>query len=124
MKQKDQDIMRLTKEIMELKLYKAPVAVSQTRTDPTDNTATAQSCDETDDKETSLQENLSDDTGKDSKDMESDHEVLETSSLTLLDNINTTSDVPSSLADSGHFEDMASLSVSSVVLLVCLSLYE
>lgn len=108
--------MRLTKEVVELRLYKAPLAVSQMRTDSTDNTATIQSCDETDGKETSLQEQLSGDARKDSKDVASDREALETSSLILLENINTTSDLPSSLADSGHFEDMASLSVSLVVL--------
>jgi hypothetical protein len=116
MEQKDQDIIRLTKEVVELRLYKAALVVPQMKTDPTENTATIQSSDETDGKETSLQKQLSDDARKDSKDVASDHEVLEASSLMLLDNINTTSDLPSSLADSGHFEDMASLSVSLIVL--------
>ncbi|XP_021932775.1 uncharacterized protein LOC110836184 isoform X2 [Zootermopsis nevadensis] len=113
MELKDQDIMRLTKEVAELRLYKAPLVVSQIRTDSTDNTVTVQSHDETDGKEASLQEQLSGDATQDSKDVASDHEALETSSLTLLENINATSDLPPSLADSGHFEDMTSFSVHS-----------
>lgn len=116
MELKDQDIMRLTKEVAELRLYKAPLVVSQIRTDSTDNAVTVQSHDETDGKETSLKEQLSGDATQDSKDVASDHEALETSSLTLLENINTTSDLPPSLADSGHFEDMTSFSVSELVL--------
>jgi hypothetical protein len=112
MAQKDQDIIRLTKEVVELRLCKAALAVPQMITDSTNNIATTQSTDEIDGKETSLQEQLSDDDRKETKDGAGGCETLEVSSSILLDNINTTSDLPSSLADSGHFEDMASSSVS------------
>jgi hypothetical protein len=116
MEQKDQDIIRLTKEVVELRLYKAALAVPQMITNSTDNIATTQSSDETDGKEMSLQEELSSDDRKVSKDVADACEALEASSPILLDNINTTSDLPSSLADSGHFEDMTSSSVSLFVL--------
>jgi hypothetical protein len=110
--QKDQDIIHLTKEVVELRLYKAALAVPQMITDSSNNIATTQSSDEIDGKEMSLQEQLSDDDTKESKDGTDGCDTLEVSSSILLDNINTTSDLPSSLADSGHFEDMASSSVS------------
>jgi hypothetical protein len=110
--QKDQDIIHLTKEVVELRLYKATLAVPQMITDSSNNIATTQSSDEIDGKEMSLQEQLSDDDRKESKDGTDGCDTLEVSSSILLDNINTTSDLPSSLADSGHFEDMASSSVS------------
>lgn len=94
-----------------MRLYKAALAVPQMITDSTNNIATTQSADEIDGKETSLQEQLSDDR-KETKDGAGGCETLEVSSSILLDNINTTSDLPSSLADSGHFEDLASSSVS------------
>jgi hypothetical protein len=81
-------------------------------TDSSNDIATAQGSDEIDGKEMSLQEQLNDDDRKESKDGADNYDTLEVSSLILLDNINTTSDLPSSLADSGHFEDMASSSVS------------
>jgi hypothetical protein len=81
-------------------------------TDSSNNIATTQSNDEIDGKEMSLQEQLSEDGRKESKDGTDGCDTLEVSSSILLDNINTTSDLPSSLADSGHFEDMASSSVS------------
>jgi hypothetical protein len=81
-------------------------------TDSANNIASTQSSDEIDGKETSLQEQLSGDDRKESKDGADGCETPEVSSSVLLDNINTTSDLPSSLADSGHFEDMASSSVS------------
>lgn len=88
-------------------------------TDSTNNIATTQSCDEIDGKETSLQEQLSDGDGrKETKDGVDGCETLEVSSSIFLDNINTTSDLPSSLADSGHFEDMASSSVSLHVQII------
>ncbi|PNF14350.1 hypothetical protein B7P43_G05566 [Cryptotermes secundus] len=112
--QKDQDIIRLTKEVVELRLYKASLAVPQMITDSTNNIATTQSCDEIEGNETSLHEQLSDGGDrKDTKDGVDGCETLEVSSSIFLDNINTTSDLPSSLADSGHFEDMASSSIHS-----------
>jgi hypothetical protein len=81
--------------------------------DSANNIATTQSSDQIDGKETSLQEHVSDDDDrKETKDGAGGCETLEVSSSIFLDNINTTSDLPSSLADSGHFEDMASSSVS------------
>ncbi|XP_069705692.1 protein quick-to-court isoform X1 [Periplaneta americana] len=114
MEAKDQDIIRLTKEVVELRLYKAALAGPKVITDSTEDIATAQSSDETDAKEiSSLQDQLSNDDRKESKDVAAGCEVLETASSILLDNINTTNDLPSSLADSGHFEDIASSSVHS-----------
>jgi len=106
--QKDQDIIRLTKEVVELRLCKAPLAVPQMLTDSTDNIVTTQTTDTSDGKDASLQEQTGGAALTCDKDVSSDCEPHKASSSILLDNINTTSDLPSSLADSGHFEDMAS----------------
>jgi len=82
-------------------------------TDSTDNIVTTQTTDTTDEKGASLQEQSGGVAVTCDKDVSSDCEPHKASSSMLLDNINTTSDLPSSLADSGHFEDM----VSSVSLL-------
>jgi hypothetical protein len=71
-------------------------------------TTTIETIDTTDGNKASLQEQSSGAGVTDDKDISSDCEPHNASSSILLDNINTTSDLPSSLADSGHFEDMAS----------------
>jgi hypothetical protein len=101
-------------------MCKAPMAVPQMLTGSTDNTVTTQTADTTDGKETSLQEQSGVAALTCDKDVSSDCEPHKPSSSILLDNINTTSDFPSSLADSGHFEDMAS-SVSLDVHIAALS---
>lgn len=106
--QKDQDIIRLTKEVVELRLYKAPLVVPQMVTGSTDNIVVTQTTDTTDAKEALLQEQAGGAVLTDDKDVSSDCEPHKASSSILLDNINTTSDLPPSLADSGHFEDMVS----------------
>jgi len=89
-------------------------------TDSTDNIVTTQTTDTSDGKEASLQEQPGGAAVTCDKDVSSDCEPHKASSSSmLLDNINTTSDIPSSLADSGHFEDMAS-SVSSDILIAAL----
>ena len=87
--------------------------------DSTDNIVTTQTTDTADGKEVSLQEQSSGSAVTCDKDVSSNCEPHKESSSVLLDNINTTSDLPSSLADSGHFEDMAS-SVSFNVLIAAL----
>ena len=89
---KDQDIMRLTKEVVELRLFKAALSTQ---------TPVPQSSDETDSKEID----------DDNKELKPD--AGPSSSSIILDN--TTCDLPSSLADSGHFEDIATSSVSLVI---------
>jgi len=81
-------------------------------TDCTDNKVTTQTTETTDGKEASLQEQSGGAALTCDNDVSSDCEPHKASSSIILDNINTNSDLPSSLADSGHFEDMAS-SVSS-----------
>jgi len=88
-------------------------------TDSTDNIGTTQTTDTSDGKEASLQEQTGGAALTCDKDVSSECEPHKASSSILLDNINTTSDLPSSLADSGHFEDMAS-SVSFDVLIAAL----
>jgi hypothetical protein len=89
-------------------------------TDSSDNIVTTQTTDTTDGKEALLQEQSGGAALTCDKDVSSDCEPHKASSSILLDNINTTSDLPSSLADSGHFEDMA-LSVSLDVHIAALS---